>query len=320
VGLAFAPTLPEVHGGIPAAGTLTIRRIVSGAKELPVRFGDWTGLDGIRATGGRLSYFVTNATDARFRPRQRTDETPLPVIATPRLAAMAGDGGLLPLRVGDVNLVVRVAAVAKRFPSVYDDFVVADRNALSTALNAAAPGTARTNEVWLEGVSHRGAHRLTAALGRPPLQDVHATFRSRVEAGLRDDPLARAVLWTLVGLALVGFALALGGLGLAVAADVRDERGELFDLEAQGARRSALRRHVRIRAGGVLALGVCGGIVLGALLSVLVVSVVLVTANGRLPEPPLLLSIDWPVVLVGLAVYLGAAAALVSLTTRRALR
>jgi hypothetical protein len=60
--------------------------------------------------------------------------------------------------------------------------------------------------------------------------------------------------------------------------------------------------------------------VLGALLSVLVVSVVLVTANGRLPEPPLLLSIDWPVVLVGLAVYLGAAAALVSVTTRRALR
>jgi hypothetical protein len=320
VGFAFAPTLPEVHGGIPAAGTLTIRRIVAGAKELPVRFDDWIGLDGIRATGGRLSYFVTNATDARFRPRQRTDETPLPVIATPRLAAMAGDGGLLPLRVGDVNLVVRVAAVAKRFPSVYDDFVVADRNALSTALNAAAPGTALTNEVWLEGVSDRGARRLTAAVGRPPLQDVHATFRSRVEAGLRDDPLARAVLWTLVGLALVGFALALGGLGLAVAADVRDERGELFDLEAQGARRSALRRHVRIRAGGVLALGVCGGVVLGALLSVLVVSVVLVTANGRLPEPPLLLSIDWPVVLVGLAVYLGAAAALVSVTTRRALR
>jgi hypothetical protein len=241
------------------------------------------------------------------------------VIATPRLAAIAGDGGLLPLRVGDVNIVVRVAAVAKRFPSVYGDFVVAERTALATALNAAGPGTAVTNEVWLDGVSDRGARTLAAAVGRAPMQNVHATFRSRVEAGLRDDPLARAVLWTLVALACVGFALALGGLGLAVAADVRDERGELFDLEAQGARRSMLRRHVRLRSGGVLALGVLGGTVLGALLSVLVVDVVLVTANGRLPEPPLVLSIDWPVVLLGLAVYLAAAAALISVTTRRSL-
>jgi hypothetical protein len=77
---------------------------------------------------------------------------------------------------------------------------------------------------------------------------------------------------------------------------------------------------VRLRAGGVLALGVTGGIALAAVLSVLVVAVVLVTANGRLPEPPLVLSIDWPLVLAGLAAYLACAAGLVTLATRSAFR
>ena len=70
----------------------------------------------------------------------------------------------------------------------------------------------------------------------------------------------------------------------------------------------------------MLALGVAGGIALAAVLSVLVVAVVLVTANGRLPEPPLLLDVDWPLVLAGLAAYLLAAAGLVSLATRSAFR
>src|SRR5262249_56052578 len=110
---------------------------------------------------------------------------------------------------------------------------------------------------------------------RPRLPGVQVTYQSRVEASLRDDPLARAVLWTLAGLALVGFALALAGLAVAVTTDVRDERGELFDLEAQGARPSALRRHVRLRAGGLPALRLTRGIPLPPVLSVLVLSAAL---------------------------------------------
>jgi hypothetical protein len=210
--------------------------------------------------------------------------------------------------------------VAHRFPSVYGGFVVADATALATALNAAAPGSATADELWLDGVSSERARALAREIDRPPLRDVHPTLQSDVEASLRDDPLARAVLWTLAGLSLVGFALALAGLAVAVTADLRDERGELFDLEAQGARPSAIRRHVRLRSGGVLALGVVGGIALAAALSVLVVDVVLVTANGRLPEPPLLLNVDWPLIAAGLAAYLLCAAGLVSLTTRSAVR
>ncbi len=324
VGLGFSQTEPEAHNGRPASGTLVLgplsARGTGGTRVLETGFADWVGTGGLRASGRRVAYFVTNASDSRLRVRQRTDEAHVPVIVTPRIAGAVGRGGLLPIRVGDTTLVARVAAVAKRFPSLYGDFVVADRDALATALNSLAPGSAITNEVWLDGVSDRHARALASAVGRPPLQDVHATFRSRVETSLRDDPLARAVLWTLAGVAIVGFALALAGLGVALAADLRDERGELFDLEAQGAPPSLLRRHVRLRSAGVLALGIAGGVVVAAVLSVLVVGVVLVTANGRLPEPPLLLTVDWRLVFAGLAAYLLCAAGLVSLATRSAFR
>jgi hypothetical protein len=313
VGFGFGPSQAEAHNSRPASGTLVVESLAargpSGTRLLERDFGDWIGTDGIGGSGRRLTYFVTNANSPQFRPRQRTDETRVAVIASPDVADQAGAGGLLPVHVGDQTLVVRVAREARRFPTLYGAFVVADEQALATALNSLSPGSAVPGELWLDGLS-----------GRPRLPGVQVTYQSRVEASLRDDPLARAVLWTLAGLALVGFALALAGLAVAVTTDVRDERGELFDLEAQGARPSALRRHVRLRAGGVLALGVTGGIALAAVLSVLVVAVVLVTANGRLPEPPLVLSIDWPLVLAGLAAYLACAAGLVTLATRSAFR
>lgn len=324
VGLGIGPTQAEAHNARPATGTLELGPLsavgAGGAHVLERDFGTWIGTGGIHGSGRRVGYFVTNAGDSAFRPRQQTDVAHVPAIVSPALARTVGSGGLLPVRVADQTLVVRVAAVAKRFPTAYGAFVVADRSAVSTALNADAPGSAVTNEVWLEGLSRPAERRLAHSIGKPPLQAVRATFRSRVEAGLRSDPLARAVLWTLAGLALVGFVLALAGLAVAVTTDLRDERGELFDLEAQGARPSLLRRHVGLRSSGVLALGVVGGAALAAALSVLVVDVVLVTANGRLPEPPLLLTIDWPLVLAGLAAYLVCATGLVSLATRAVLR
>jgi hypothetical protein len=321
IGLGFGPSQAEAHNARPASGTLTLRSLAAqgpgGTRVLTTTFPNWIGVGGIRRSGGRVAYFVTNATDAAFRPRQQTDDEHVPVIAAPRIAATVGQDGLLPVHFGDSTLVVRVAAVARRFPSVYGGFVVADRTALATAMNAASPGSAVTNELWLQGGS---TAKLARSVGRPPLVNVSASFRSRVETSLRSDPLAHAVLWTLAGLAAVGFLLALAGLAVALTADLRDERGELFDLEAQGARPSSLRRHIRLRSGGVLALGVVGGIALAAILSVLVVDVVLVTANGRLPEPPLLLDIDWRLVIGGVAAYLLCAGGLVSLATRSAFR
>jgi hypothetical protein len=328
VGLAFAQTEADIHGARPASGSLALGPISSrgpnGTRSLRVDFGEWQGVGGIHVqkTGkqARLTYFVSTDADSRFRPRQPSDQGYVPAIATPELASIAGPGGLLPLRVGDVSLVVRIAAIAKRFPSAYGEVVVADRTALATALNAVAPGSAVVHEIWLEGVSGHGAEQLSSAIGRPPLLAVQATFQSAVEARLRDDPLAKAILRTLAALGIVGLLLALAGLGLTLAADLRDELGELSDLEGQGARPDTLRRHVRLRSSGVLGLGVLGGVVLAGVLSVLIVDIVLVTANGRLPEPPLLLTVDVPLLLIGLVAYLVCAVGLVSIVTSSAFR
>jgi hypothetical protein len=328
VGLAFAPTEADVHGNTPASGGVVLgpmsERGPTGTRSLRVDFRDWQGVGGVHVQNAgqqaRLTYFVSNDADSRFRLRQPSDEGYVPAIATPQLASIAGPGGLLPLRVGDVNIVVRIAATAKRFPSAYGEFVVADRTALATALNAAAPGSAVVHEVWLEGLKPHGGQQLASAVGQPPLQGVQATFQSSLEARLRDDPLARAVLRTLAALGIIGSVLALAGLGLTLAADLRDELGELSDLEAQGAGPATLRRHVRLRSSGVLAFGLLGGVALALVLSVLVADIVLVTANGGLPEPPLVLAVDVPMLLIGLTAYLACAAGLVSIVTSSAFR
>jgi hypothetical protein len=55
-------------------------------------------------------------------------------------------------------------------------------------------------------------------------------------------------------------------------------------------------------------------------LAVLVVALVTLTATGGSAELPLLLGVEWPVVLLGLLFYLGVGAVLVALATRRAFR
>ena len=67
---------------------------------------------------------------------------------------------------------------------------------------------------------------------------------------------------------------------------MRDERGELFDLEAQGASPATLRAHLRLRALLVAAFGVVGGIALGAILASLVIALVSVTAAATGPSRP----------------------------------
>jgi ABC-type antimicrobial peptide transport system permease subunit len=135
---------------------------------------------------------------------------------------------------------------------------------------------------------------------------------------LRADPLARGTLLALVALAVVALLLAALGLALAVRSDLRDEGGEHFDLEAQGASPSFLRNIVRARAVTVSAVGLVGGLLTGLLLLTLVTRVVTVTASGREAEPPLAVVVEPALVLLGVAVFGCLAAVLVGLATRRA--
>ena len=282
---------------------------------------DWLAVNGIEAEatpeGATITGTLTESAAARFRPEQPSDEQPLSVIASPNVAAAAGPTGDLALRVGGEQVVARVAAVAERFPGAREDFVVADRRLLGTALNAARPGIAIPNEVWLGADTEQQSAELAAELGRAPYNVLTVDSRAELEQSLRNDPLARGTLLTLLAAALVALGLALVGVLLGVVSDVRDERGELQDLEAQGARPALLRRVVRLRSLVVVVVGVVGGLATAALLGLLVVDLVAVTADARATELPLRTAVAWPVLGAALLAGVLAAATLVTAASRR---
>ena len=70
----------------------------------------------------------------------------------------------------------------------------------------------------------------------------------------------------------------------------------------------------------VATVGVVGGLATGAVLSLLVVGVVRLTAGADTPVPSLRLDIDWTLLVVALAAYAVAAAMLVGVVTWAAFR
>ena len=275
---------------------------VNGAPVLRA-FASWLGTGGVSGAAAKLGYVLTPDVNGTFRPAQPTDGKVLPVLVTPRIAAESGSGGIVPLQVEGESIPARIVGVVQRFPSIVGDAVVADLGQAATRLDTRSPGLGTTNELWLGGDTP------------PSTPELSVASHAETLAQLQSDPLARGALLTLAGTAAVALLLALLGLLLSVVGDVRDERGELFDLEAQGASPATIRTHLRLRAALVAVFGVVGGLVLGAILSALVISLVSVTASAAEPEPPLRLSLDLPLLAVAALVYIALAALLVGVAT-----
>ena len=276
----------------------------------------WVGTGGARIDGSTVLYTLTNAVTTRIRPRQPTE--PLPVLATPRLAAAADEGGLLPLQVAGERLTVRVVGTISRFPGVDGQAVVGDGEALSAAVNLERPGAGRVNEVWLRLHEPGDAADVDRVLAAKPFNVLTVRSRHALEADARRDPIAHGTLLALAVAAAVALGLALAGILLTVLGDLRDESGELLDLEAQGASPSLLRRIVRLRALTVAVAGLVAGALAGLALAAVVTDLVGLTARATSPEPPLVLDVDAAVVLAAVALYVLAAGGLILLATRRA--
>jgi hypothetical protein len=266
-----------------------------------------------------VSYAFEEAESLHLRPRQATDGIVLPVVVSPMIAAAADADGLVQLDFLSTRVTGRVAAVARRFPSIGEgeEFVVADADALETSLDADAPGAGTPGEVWLAAPPH-GAGTLERELARSPFSRLERLTQEALYKDAHDDPLALGVSNVLGAAALVALLLAVAGLWLMVLSDLRDERDTFFDLEAQGAGPRTLRTQVRIRALLLLAFGVIGGTVLGFVLSRLAVSLVQVTGAATKPFPPLVLDADLAVVALALVLLVTASLVVVELTVRRA--
>ena len=158
---------------------------------------------------------------------------------------------------------MRVAAVVDHFPGTDGEAVIGDRGALETAVDTQVPGAGRTNEIWLD-VPSGGDERPS----RPSSHGRRSRARGRLPGcaarrGTRRPPRPRHPL-ALDSAAVVALLLAALGLALTVLSDLRDDRGDLYDLEAQGAEPALLRRIIGLRAlvvgvAGLLAGAVAGG-------------------------------------------------------------
>ena len=286
-----------------AAPTRATRsRGASGSRGSPTT--GWIGEGGIvarpLASGIDLRYRISQQSDARVRARQATDGAPPAVLVTPRLGVLAGgEGGTLALAIGGSRVPVRVAAVVDHFPGT--DRRRRDRRHREPADGGRHAGSGRRPDE--RGLARRPLgrrrRRRRPQLARPPFRGVEAVSRRALLDEARDDPLGHGTLLALDSAAVVALLLAALGLALTVLSDLRDDRGDLYDLEAQGAEPSLLRRIVRVRALVVGVAGVLAGAVAGALLALLVTRVVAVTARAAAVDLPLQTSFDLRVVAVG---------------------
>ena len=116
--------------------------------------------------------------------------------------------------------------------------MLTDLGAITNAVDTVAPGGAGVSELWLE-VAPGAQSRVDASLSRRPFAVLEKQSRAALEADARRDPLGHGTLLALAVSALAALVLAASGLVLAIRADLRDDRGELTDLEAQGATRAS---------------------------------------------------------------------------------
>ena len=289
------------------------------SRRLAVDFRDWVTSDGA-GTGGsrgrmRLRYFLTQERTFRIRPRQPTDDRPLSVIASSSIADAAGSARVLPIRLGGASIQVRIVETARRFPTLSGDFLVVDREGLATAANASAPGSAVADAAWVSRPEGEAP-----ALRRGAPFPVRVTSRAEVERTLRGDPVSGAASISLLAAAVVAVLLALVGLLLSVAVDARNGAAELFDLESLGFAPARLARHLWLRFAVVLGAGIAGGLVTGALASLLVAEVVAVTANATAAEPPLVPVVPWPLLALGVVAFGAIALASAAVLARRPFR
>jgi predicted lysophospholipase L1 biosynthesis ABC-type transport system permease subunit len=241
---------------------------------------------------------------------------------SPAIAKAAGPGASLTLDFQEAQIPARIVGVASRFPGSDDQgygFVVADESRLATALDSLLPGTGTPTELWLSVPPTRSAD-VARKLREPPFASLAVAARSELEGSLRTDPLARGIVTMLELAAVVALALSVVGFAVALISELRDERGELFDLEAQGVPPATLRRQFRIRATAILIFGMLGGTGLGLVLSRITVNFVRIAATTAAPEPPLLFEPAWGLAAAAIGAVVVVVLVVVELTTRRGFR
>jgi hypothetical protein len=269
------------------------------------------------ATSGNAAIvgFSASGTPGVLRPAQPTDTLPVPVLADPQTAASAGPDGRIALTVDGLPVIARVVGVLDRFPTLADPqagFVIADEATLAAALDAQLPGQGRPDELW---ISTGHLSQLRAALGSGALAQLDSSFRIDIDQQLRDAPVARGVLGTLIAATVLSVVLAVLGLLTALLGGTRDQRSE-SDLSEQGVGPRGLRAELRIRLALASVLGVIAGLGIAVLLTRLAVASVRAAGTVADPSPPVVTVVPWAALAAGGAATLAVLALAGAVATR----
>jgi hypothetical protein len=247
------------------------------------------GLDGLVGEEPiPLEIFTVSA--VVIRAPQAIDGVVLPAIASPNVARDARPDGTLDLHVGDGVVRVRIVGSATWAPTIADAnprFVILPYEPALAAVASVLPTGGRPTEMWIRAPTPEGLADVRSALGGAPFRFAEVTARADLLAEREGDPLAQAIVWALVVAAIAGLTLSVGALVLGALTDLRDERGELADLEAQGVPPSSLRWHALARTAWLAIGGSIAGLLAGLALAVFVTGALAIDAEGRLPIPPL---------------------------------
>jgi hypothetical protein len=284
--------------------------------------------DGLEALVGPdpVAVEVSGTATAVLRAPLPTDDLVVPAIVGPDVAAAARASvdGTLSLSIGESRLArIRVAGVLPRFPGApeaEDAFVVVALDPLLMALDGVSPGAGRPDEAWIRVDDPGHVDAVVTALQAPPFRSAAIRSRAGLAAAAAADPFAGSVIAAFAAAGAAGLLLAALGLALGALADLRDETGELRDLEAQGLGPRALRRQVRARTLILSAAGTLSGLVMGVGLAWVVTAALGIGATASRPVPPLVLETPWSGLLAAFIVPMLAAAALAGLAAGRAFR
>ncbi|MBF8290110.1 MAG: transporter permease [Chloroflexi bacterium] len=323
-----APLPTEARGGRVIAVILSEARLIAGADHgagLARATLTFEGLDAITGAAP-VEVQVSGVRSAILRAPLPTDDLVLPAIAGPAIAdaARAAPGGMLTVMLGDRALArIRVVGVLPRFPGLPEAgsaYLVVSLDPLLMAMDGAAPGAGRPDEAWLRVDDPTRHETVEEALTAPPFRSAAVRSRTALEFAAASDPFAGSILAAFAAASIAGLLLAALGLVLGTMADLRDETGELRDMEAQGVGPRALRRQVGARTAVLAVAGTVAGTVMGVGLTLVVTAAVGVAADGRRPIPALVPELPLAQLAAAVVVPTLAAAALGALAAWRSFR
>ncbi|MFZ3495488.1 FtsX-like permease family protein [Streptomyces sp. 5.8] len=276
-------SVPKLADGSPAAELLTGSEPAPGVPTLvKLRYRDGSG-----ERGGVQAGLTTGPAPA----------AEIPGIATRAYLSAIGAvvGDLVPVKLDDVTLPVRVTAAIDSLPVAGDTAIAVDLGTASGLLAAGGRELPTPGEWWLPAASAddpapaRAAAELRSGAGSQQVR-----LREEVARTLLDDPLSAGPQGALAALAVACAVLAAIGFAASAAAAARERAREFSVLMALGARRRDLARSATAESCLLVGLGTAVGVGLGVVIVHLVVPLTVLTPAAGRPVPEVL--VDLPAV------------------------